>query len=164
MNLRSTPNFASSLATKSFEFLSYNMSRTPVNMLAPATSAAMAVNTVNGTANFANCDQSFSVDGFHHNSTAAPAIVLFAPIPIATHSRPDLCVLHFFDCDFSLPLSPQARQMIGLPVVLPEDVLHVIVNLCHWIRDFSLPPCMQCFLNPSKFALKCLSHLCSGLH
>ena len=43
-------------------------------------------------------------------------------------------------------------------MVLSEDVLHVIVEQCHWIRNFPRPPRMQCFRKTSNFLLKNLSH------
>ena len=52
-------------------FFTNDKSRTPVNILAPAISAAMAVHAFRRYCIFADCGPSFSVDGFNHNSTSS---------------------------------------------------------------------------------------------
>ena len=88
--------------------LSNNKSRTPVVMLAPAISAAMAVHTFNGTAIFAACDPKFS-----HNSTTTPATFIFATVPNPTCSFPFFCILYTHQLCFSyarqFPSSPRGQ-------------------------------------------------------
>ena len=103
--------------------------------------------------NFADCDPLLSVNCFGHNTTPTPTTVSCVIIPIATYCFSVLCVLQCLDCDLSLSYSPQVRQMVGLLIVLRGDVLQIVVNLCHWRRNSSYPPRVQCFLNTSNFPL-----------
>ena len=72
------------------EFLSNNKSRTAVKTLAPAISAAMAVQAVNGTA-ILRIVIHFFVSCFDHNATAATAFLFLLPVPTATNCFPILC-------------------------------------------------------------------------
>ena len=56
--------------------------------------------------------------------------------PIPEYRFPCYSMFYPLDCDLSLLFNRQGSPGGRPLIVLPEDVLHVIVNLCHWIRNF----------------------------
>ena len=133
------------------DFLSKNKSSTPVNMPALAISAAMSVQT--STASLLIAIQ-FPVNGFDHNSTTNPAIFLFfPPSQLPTYGFPFFFFLDSLNCNFPVPISHQVCEVVSLLVVLPENVLHIVVDHFHKVGFLHLPPRVQRLLSMTNLLL-----------
>ena len=112
-----------------------------------------------GTAKHANtkepddtCQKTFEtiakMDNKHAQTCSRFRLPFFAAVPMASHPFPRFRVLHAPDRYLRLPFRSHVRQMVCLPIVFSEDVLHVVVNSHHGVRDASLPLRMSCFGMP----------------
>ena len=108
--------------------------------------------------NFSTWAALVPVHNFDHNTTSTPSICLFAVVPKFSYRLPIFCVVSSLNCDLSLPIRDQVRQVVVLLIVVSEIVLRIIVDTFDRIGNSPLPPRMQCFLNVVNFRLVLLSH------
>ena len=101
--------------------------------------------------NLTGCRPLVRAHTFDHNTTSFCSICLCADIQKTSNCLQVFCIVTFLNYDLSLPLRASVRKVVGLLIVLSEDVLHEIVVKCHWIRNFPLPPRMQCFCEYVQF-------------
>ena len=93
----------------------------PIRTLAPITSAAMAVQTFEGTAILMIV---ISVYSFDHNSASTSSVCFCGADPEAAHHFPVFCIVSFINSDLPVPFRAQVRQMVVFLIVLTEDMPH----------------------------------------
>ena len=94
-----------------------------------------------------DCDPHVSAQTFDHNTTSTSFVCLVADVPYSPYRHPSFCTFSFLNCDLSLPFRAQVRQVVGLVIVLPKNMHHVVIDLSHWRSNFPPPQRMQCPLN-----------------
>ena len=74
---------------------------------------------------------------FDHNATSTSSVCLVADVPKSSQ-RLFCFVLSLFS--LLCPSAPKVRQVVGLLIVLSENVPHIIIYVCHWVSNFTLSP------------------------
>ena len=101
----------------------------PVNTHTPIISAAMAVPTFRCTAMLLMVTHVFSVNSFDHHSASTLPMLLARAIPKSFDCLPHVSITFRVNNNFPLSFGSHVGPVIGLLLVFPKDVLHIVVNL-----------------------------------